>query len=91
MWQQIVHGFAGMVTALHTDTLTFRPCLPEEISSIIFKVYWKQDLVRVSVATDALEVENLSSNRIEFVVHDKQATVEAGARGRIAYQGPVLK
>ncbi|MDP6630160.1 MAG: glycosyl hydrolase family 65 protein [Kiritimatiellia bacterium] len=86
MWQQIVHGFAGMVTALHTDTLTFRPCLPEEMRSITFKVYWKKDLVRVSVGTDALEVENLSSNRIEFIVNDKQATVEAGAISRIVYR-----
>ena len=86
MWQQIVHGFAAMISALQTDTLTFRPCLPDEISSITFKVYWKKDLVRVSVATNELEVENLSSNRIEFVVHDKPATVEVGATSRIAYR-----
>jgi len=86
MWQQIVHGFAGMVSVLHTDTLTFRPCLPEEITAITFKVYWKKDLVRVTVATDTLEVENLSPNTIEFIVNDRRAVVDAGEKSSIAYK-----
>jgi len=85
MWQQIVHGFAGMVSVLHTDTLTLRPCMPDEIEKISFKLYWKQDLVRVTVTGSTVEVENLSANPIEFIVNDKTAQAEPGRRASLDY------
>jgi len=37
MWQEIVFCFSGMVSALHTDALTFNTCIPEEIKTISYK------------------------------------------------------
>ena len=85
MWQQIVHGFAGMVSVLHTDTLTFRPCMPDEIGKISFKLYWKEDLVRVTVTGTTVEVENLSANPVTFMVNDKAAMAEPGGRANLGY------
>ena len=85
MWQQVVHGFAGMVTVLHTDTLTFRPCMPAEIETVSFKLYWKGDLVRITVTQTELTVENLSDSDLDFVVNHDRATASAGASASIAY------
>lgn len=85
MWQEVVHGFAGMVSALHTDTLTFRPCLPKEIREISFKLYWKKDLVRVTLRRNALTVENLSSNALEFRVNARAAVAKAGESTALEY------
>jgi kojibiose phosphorylase len=85
MWQQIVHGFAGMVTVLHTDTLTLRPCLPDEIKKISFKLYWKKDLVQITVTGNELTLENLSSNPVEFIVNDNRKIAEPGSSACIKY------
>ena len=85
MWQQVVHGFAGMVTVLHTDTLTFRPCMPKEIQKISFKLYWKKDLVRITLTGRELSVENLSGSRIAFIVNDLEAAVEPGRTETVKY------
>ena len=85
MWQQIVHGFAGMVTVLHTDTLTLRPCLPDEIKQITFKLFWKKDLVQVTVTGTEVTVENLSENTIDFIVKEKNGTAEPGENDTVSY------
>ncbi|MDT8389129.1 MAG: glycosyl hydrolase family 65 protein [Lentisphaeria bacterium] len=85
MWQQIVHGFAGMVSVLNTDTLTFHPCVPDEISNITFKLYWKRDLARITVTTSTVEVENLSTNPIPFIVNDDTAVAAPGNRAVLTY------
>lgn len=85
MWQQVVHGFAGMVSVLNSDTLTFHPCLPEEIRRMSFRLYWKQDPVRVTVTGSTVEVENLSARAIPFMVNDNTASAEPGARACLSY------
>ncbi len=71
MWQEIVLGFAGMVNALGAETLTFKPCMPKEISDINFKVCWKGQWVEVSVTYTDVTVKNLSDKAIDFTVHGK--------------------
>lgn len=85
MWQQVVHGFAGMVSVLHADTLTFRPCLPKEIRELIFKLYWKKDLVCIRLTGSELAVENLSASDIDFIVNDSKASVASGDSVSVSY------
>lgn len=85
MWQQVVHGFAGMVSVLHTDTLTFNPCLPDEIKKISFKLYWKKDLVEVTLTGNQLTVENLSDKPVDFIVREKSDKVGLNENKTISY------
>jgi len=78
MWQEIVHGFAGMINALGADTLTFNPCMPEQIKKVSFQVIWKQQHVDVSITNNAVSVENLSDSEIGFAVHGKKT--KAGSK-----------
>jgi len=85
MWQEIVFGFAGMVSLLNTDILTFNPCMPEEIKRIIFEINWKGSRVKVSVSANELEVANLSKNDMGFIVKGKKFSAEAGRTLKVSY------
>jgi len=78
MWQEIVQGFGGMVNALSTDTLTFKPCIPEQINEISFQVIWKGQRVAVTVSKGHIKVKNLSDKELTFNVYDDSVTVPAG-------------
>ena len=78
MWQEIVMGFGGMVGALSTDILTFKPCLPSQFKSISFRVIWKGQLVAVTVDNEKIQVKNMSDKVLDFIVFDKTAQVGAG-------------
>jgi len=75
MWQEIVHGFGGLVNALSTDALTFKPCIPEQINEISYQIIWKGQKIGVTVTKDKLKVKNLSENELVFKVYDKKAAV----------------
>lgn len=85
MWQEIVFGFAGVISLLNTDTLTLNPCMPKQIKSISFRLSWKGDWVRITVRHGEVMVENLSGRNVEFVVKGKRNTVAAGGTARVAY------
>ena len=85
MWQEIVHGFAGMVNALSTDTLTFNPCMPAEIQSISFQVVWKSVRVSVTVVHCKVTLRNMSDKDISFIVCGKTSTVKAGAEAGVDF------
>jgi len=73
MWQEVVMGFAGLVNALGAQTLTFNPCLPEEIKSISFRLFWKGQKVGVTVTKDMVKVKNMSKKYLHFMVRDNAA------------------
>lgn len=77
MWQEVVFGFCGMVSALNTDVLSFRPCLPAEIRRISLKVQWRRRWLQVTVMQDRLILRNLSSEPVKFTVFQKQCAVAA--------------
>ena len=85
MWQEVVHGFGGLVNALSADTLTFKPCVPDEIRKLSFQIVWKGQKIGVTVTKGSLTVKNLSDSELEFKVYDKSATVSAGSGIEVAY------
>jgi len=85
MWQEIVFGFAGMVNALGADTLTFNPCMPDEIESVSFQVIWKGIRVSVTVTRCKVVVRNMSAKEISFIVRGKAICVQAGSAASADY------
>jgi len=78
MWQEVVFGFAGLLNALSSDVMSFRPCMPEQISRIAFKITWKGARVAVTVTQSELQIENLSDREIAFELCGKEHTAAAG-------------
>ncbi len=85
MWQEIVFGFCGMVSALNTEVLTFNPCLPEQIRQISYQVQWRGKRVFITVTGSTIKLENLSNEDLPFVVKGKQYAVRAGDKVEVAY------
>ncbi|MCL2670556.1 MAG: hypothetical protein FWF10_00780 [Clostridiales bacterium] len=79
MWQELIMGFAGLVSALNSDTLTFKPCMPEQIASIAFQMIWKGQRVKVTVARHELVLQNLSDSELVFMVYERAVKVIAGS------------
>jgi kojibiose phosphorylase len=87
MWQEVVFGFCGIVSALNTETLTLRPCLPSEFRSIRAKLLWKREWVHVTVTRNTVTIDNPSSQSLPFIVHGKEYRAEPRARREVAYGG----
>jgi len=85
MWQEVVHGFGGLVNAISTDMLTFKPCIPEQIKEISFQIIWKGQKVAVSVTKDTMRIKNLSDKEIELSIHEKSTTISEGEEKEIKY------
>ena len=85
MWQDVVFGFSGLQSALNADVLTFKPCLPEQIKKISYKIHWKLNWVRITVTRKELTLENLSSSDLPFVIRGKEYILEAGSKKTVRY------
>jgi len=85
MWQEVVHGFGGLVNALSSDTLTFKPCIPEQITDISFQIIWKGQKVAVTVTKDTIKFKNLSDKEITIKVYYNPVIVNAGKEEEVKY------
>jgi kojibiose phosphorylase len=77
MWQEVVFGFCGLRNAMCSPEMDFRPCLPEPIRRIAFRIQWKGTPVRVTLTRRELRVENLSDREIAFTACGVQHRVPA--------------
>ena len=77
MWQEIVFGFLGMVSALNAEVLTFHPCLPRELNMIKTKIQWRRQWVEVSLRKGVFTLRNLSSQPLSFLLEGKDHQVGA--------------
>jgi kojibiose phosphorylase len=85
MWQEIVLGFGGMVNALCAETLTLKPCMPDEIKKISFQVIWKGQRAFVTVTRTTVTVKNMSNKDLSFIVYGKTFTATSGSEATSAY------
>jgi kojibiose phosphorylase len=85
MWQDVVFGFSGLQSALNTDILTFKPCLPKQITKISYKIHWKLNWVRITVTDQELSLQNLSYNSLPFIVNGKEYLLEVGIEKTVKY------
>jgi kojibiose phosphorylase len=85
MWQDVVFGFSGLQSALNADVLTFKPCLPNQIKKISYKIHWKLNWIRVTVTDQELTLENLSENSLPFIVNGVEHLLEIGAEKTVRY------
>ena len=86
MWQEIVNGFCGMVSALNCDTLTFKPCLPQQFQKIVFPLIWRGQRLQITVTDTTLHVKNLSDQTLAFKVREQIMDVAANNELTVDYQ-----
>jgi len=77
-WMVAVMGFGGMVSAMETDTLTFRPSLPSQWKSLSFPLCWKGQRLHVVLSHQAASFHNRSQAPLTVVLNSASMDIPAG-------------
>lgn len=78
MWQEVVHGFGGFVSALGSDVLQFHPCLPDQISAIRYQLCFKGQWVKVALTHGSIRLTNCSPSELNCRVGETDFTLHPG-------------
>jgi hypothetical glycosyl hydrolase len=81
VWQIIVCGFGGV--RLVGGKLRIEPKLPNEIKQIIYPLYWKNNLLQVTVEHNSLVVSNKGTEAVHFYHEAKEYTVQPNSEVKI--------
>ena len=72
-WTALVAGFGGL--RAHSDALTFTPRIPDEISSLRFRLRYRQRKIRVTVTARQARYELLEGDPMPVIHHGKEFTL----------------
>jgi len=72
-WMSIVEGFGGM--RIQNDMLIFNPSIPKGWKSFSFKVWFRDNLIKVSVAHEEITIINEQGPSLTLKVMDKTHTI----------------
>ena len=81
LWQIVVCGFGGI--RMIDGKLRIEPKLPKEITQIAYPVYWKGNLLEVSVNHEILCVKNKGTEPVAFSHLGKQYKVSSNTELKI--------
>ncbi|HOJ73226.1 MAG TPA: glycosyl hydrolase family 65 protein [Phycisphaerae bacterium] len=75
VWQILVFGFAGMLTAMQSDTLTLSPRLPQAWTRLAFPLVWKGCRLELELTRTTCRLTNRGSVPLGACVSGKTATI----------------
>jgi hypothetical glycosyl hydrolase len=81
VWQIIVCGFGGM--RMIGGKLRIEPKLPKEFTQIAYPLYWKGNLLEVTVTHDILSVNNKGTEPVTFSHFGKDYQVNSNSEIKI--------
>jgi hypothetical glycosyl hydrolase len=81
VWQIIVCGFGGV--RMISGKLRIEPKLPKEITQITYPLYWKGNLLEVTVNHDILHVNNKGTEPVTFSHYGKDYKVNSNSEIKI--------
>jgi len=79
-WMSVVKGFAGQ--RIKDGFLHLNPYIPEQWSSYSFRLGFRNSLLKISVTTEGVEVENTSDQELTIFIHDERLFVPANSKAR---------
>lgn len=77
-WMVTVLGFAGLATAMWTDTLTLRPQLPAPWTRLAFPIVWRGCPCYVEITRTGTTITNRGTTQLPVNVHDTGRTIAPG-------------
>jgi len=77
-WQIAVFGFAGMATAMASESFTLAPRLPAGWRRLAFPVVWRGIRLRVDITPGGCAVRNLGSAELPVCVWNETRRVAGG-------------
>ena len=76
-WISIVEGFGGM--RIRNNMITFNPLIPDKWKSYSFKVWFRDNVLKVLVTNSQITINNESGNSITLKVYGIEHNVPASA------------
>ncbi|RMH10152.1 MAG: glycoside hydrolase family 65 protein [Planctomycetota bacterium] len=78
LWQTAVFGFAGVKTAMQTQTLTIQPRMPAHWHSMRFPLCWRGSRVQIHIERARVTLTHLHGPPLDVVVHARPKRLEPG-------------
>ncbi|NMC63432.1 MAG: glycoside hydrolase family 65 protein [SAR324 cluster bacterium] len=75
-WLVVVFGYAGLLSPLESETLTFNPRIPEQLQSIEFPLCWRNAKVRGKMSKNIVRIENKGETEIDVTVWTKTKSIK---------------
>lgn len=75
-WISIVEGFGGM--RVRSDMLNFNPLIPSQWKSFSFKIWFRNNLLRVRVTSDEVDIFNEEGPSLTIKVYDSKCVIPSG-------------
>ena len=80
-WQMAVFGFAGLDTAMNSETFYLRPQLPPSWTRLAFPVVWHTIPLMVDIRQDRILISNLGDKVLTVQVYDQRSLLSPGQEG----------
>ena len=77
-WMVTAFGFAGLESALWTDTLTLRPQLPSQWTRLAFPLVWRGCPCHVDIRPTGITITNRAATPLTVIVNGSERTVGPG-------------
>ncbi|PJI09423.1 MULTISPECIES: glycoside hydrolase family 65 protein [Clostridium] len=74
-WMSVVQGFGGL--QVKNDMLSLNPFLPSTWKLFSFKVRFRDTLIKVTVDSDGIKIDNESKTEMKILVNDKIYDIHA--------------
>ncbi len=72
-WMSIVEGFGGM--RIKNNTLSFEPKIPTQWKSYSFKINFREQIVKVTVSKEKVNIELDGTKELKILVNDKETLI----------------
>lgn len=87
-WISIVEGFGGM--RVRNNMLTFNPLIPDKWKSYSFKVWFRDNILKIIVTNSQVTINNESGNAITLKVYGVEQNVPASGSVNIPVQKQIF-
>jgi maltose phosphorylase len=77
-WLAIIKGFAGM--RVRDDMVTLQPKLPQQWKGLTFHLYFRNNILRVSMSSDQTVITNVSGGPFSVEVNESIVEVQSNSQ-----------
>jgi maltose phosphorylase len=74
-WMSVVQGFGGM--RVYNNKIYLNPHIPNAWNSFSFKIRFRENVIKVNVMINIIEIENFNDKNIEIIINDNNTLVKA--------------
>ena len=80
-WISIVEGFGGM--RIRDNKLNFKPLIPEQWKSYSFKVWFRENVIKVNVTPQSVTIANEEGPSLTVVIFNSDVTIASNSTASV--------